>query len=127
LKGAFVTRGPGPLRNDLEKGPEEVGVVVRRLAVQHCGEAFESHTRVDVLARQRVEASVNLAVVFHEDQVPNLGKFPVLQKALTINFRFLRKVYIKYNKELKSNDLLNREKLRQVVHSEFVKFSSSFN
>jgi len=84
LKGAFVTRGPGPLRNDLEKGPEEVGVVVRRLAVQHGGKAFESHTRIDVLAGQRVEAAVNLAVVFHEDQVPNLGKFPVLQELLRL-------------------------------------------
>ncbi len=51
---------------------EDVGVVVRLLALQYHAETLEAHARIDVLRGQRFERAVGLAVELHEYQIPDL-------------------------------------------------------
>ena len=55
----------------LDDGLEHVGVIVRAFALHSHAQTFESHTRVDNLSRQGFEASVRLAVILHEHEVPD--------------------------------------------------------
>ena len=59
----------GDFTND---GLEHVGVVVRRLALHHTHQALEAHAGIDDFVGQSLERTVGLAVVLHEDEVPNL-------------------------------------------------------
>ncbi len=51
---------------------EDVGVVVRRLALQDRRDALEAHPGIDVARRKRDERAVGLRVVLHEHVVPDL-------------------------------------------------------
>ena len=51
---------------------EHVGIIVGFLALQGHAQALQSHTRVNHLVGQGFEATVNLAVILHEHEVPNL-------------------------------------------------------
>ena len=59
-------------------GLEHVGVVVGMLVLHHAHEAFETHTRVDHLMRQRLERTVGLAVVLHEHEVPDFDNLRII-------------------------------------------------
>ena len=59
-------------RDGADERREDVRVVVRLLALQHRAHALEAHPRVHALRGQRIERAVALAVVLHEDQVPDL-------------------------------------------------------
>jgi len=62
----------GELGDGLDEGHEDVGVVVGRLALDDGDDALEAHAGVHALGRQFVEGAVGLAVVLHEDVVPDL-------------------------------------------------------
>ncbi len=51
---------------------EEVGVEVRRHALEHGGDALQAHAGVDAGARQRPQVPRRVALVLHEHQVPDL-------------------------------------------------------
>src|SRR5262249_12701570 len=60
-------------RRDLrEDRREEVGVEVRRLALQDADDALEPHARVDVALRQRLQFAAVAPVELREDEVPDL-------------------------------------------------------
>ena len=59
-------------RHRKDDGAHEVGVVVRRLALQDRGDALEPHARVDGRARQQVALARRLLLELHEDEVPEL-------------------------------------------------------
>ena len=65
-------RPSGALADGVEDRREEVGVVVRDLALDHRGDPLEAHAGVDRRRRQRVERPVALAVELHEHVVPDL-------------------------------------------------------
>ena len=73
-----VVRGIGPvgharpLRDGLDEGLEEVGVVIGELALHHGGDALQAHAGVDAGRGQRVQFSRRVAVVLHEHEVPDL-------------------------------------------------------
>ena len=48
------------------------------LALDGTDEAFEAHTRVDDVHAERLEVSVGLALVLHEDDVPDLDDLRVV-------------------------------------------------
>ena len=51
---------------------EQVGIVVRRDALQHRRQALQTCSGIDVLGRQLFEAAIFSAVVLDEDEVPQL-------------------------------------------------------
>src|SRR5262249_6185597 len=53
---------------------EDVCLVVRHHALEDGGRAFDSHTRVDVLHRERRELPVRVELELHEDEVPELDE-----------------------------------------------------
>ena len=56
----------------LDHRSEDVGIVVGRLPLQSHTETLEAHTGIDHLIRQRLQATISLAVILHEDEVPDL-------------------------------------------------------
>ena len=64
--------------NHLDDGLEDVGVVVRGLALQGAHQALEAHAGVDDVGRKPLKAAVGLAVVLHEDEVPDLDDLRVV-------------------------------------------------
>ena len=70
----------GEFRKFVEKGPEDIGVVVRdgfgevgeaTRALHDRGHALEAHARVHVLGGERCEGAVLACVELDEDEVPN--------------------------------------------------------
>ncbi len=57
---------------------EHVCVVVAGLALKHHAEPLEAHSGVYVLGRQRLQRAVRVAVVLHEDKVPDLDDLVVV-------------------------------------------------
>ena len=51
---------------------EHVGIIIGFLALQGHTQALQSHTRINHLVGQGLKAAVNLAVVLHEHEVPDL-------------------------------------------------------
>ena len=62
----------GALRDRVEERREEVGVVVRELALDDGRHALEAHAGVDARRGQGIERPRRVAVVLHEDEVPDL-------------------------------------------------------
>ncbi len=56
-----------------DDGTEDIGIVVRMLALQHAHQTLEAHTRIDDIHRQFLECAIGLTVELHEHQVPNLN------------------------------------------------------
>jgi hypothetical protein len=78
LLGIFAIDAARHLSDDLDDRLEDVGVVVGGLALQSHAEAFETHSGVDHLGRQRLKRTVGLAVVLHEDEVPDLDHLGII-------------------------------------------------
>ena len=57
---------------------EDVGVVVRGLALDRTHETLEAHTGIDHFLSQRLQRTVCLAVILHEDDVPYLNHLRVV-------------------------------------------------
>jgi hypothetical protein len=55
-----------------DQGPEQIGVVVRLLALQHRGHPLEPHAGVDRRLRQRRHLAARVAIELHEHEVPDL-------------------------------------------------------
>ena len=51
---------------------EEIDLIVRVLALQHRGDALEPHAGIDRRPRQRLHVALLVAVVLHEDEIPDL-------------------------------------------------------
>ena len=62
----------------VDKRLEDVGIVVRVLALEHAHQALEAHTGIDNVHGQRLEAAVGLAVELHEHDVPDLDDLRVV-------------------------------------------------
>ena len=75
----------------LDEGLEDVGVVVRLLALYHHAEALEAHAGVDMLGLQGLQCAVGEAVELHEDEVPYLDDEGVVlvDEFFTGHFGFL--------------------------------------
>ena len=63
---------PRNLLLGLDDGLEDIGVVVRVLALQHTHEALEAHTGIDHVHRELLERTICLTVELHEHEVPDL-------------------------------------------------------
>ena len=70
LTGPVV--GTGDLLGERHERAKDVGLEVRRDALEDRGDALESHTGVDARLGQRVQGAVFGAVVLHEHEVPVL-------------------------------------------------------
>ena len=71
----FIDMLPGfacERREHINRSSEEICLVVRVHALQHRDDALEAHTRVHMLGRQQLEASVIEEVVLNEDVIPQL-------------------------------------------------------
>ena len=55
----------------LDDGLEDIGIVVGVLALDGTHEAFEAHTRIDDVHAEGFQMTVSLALVLHEDDVPD--------------------------------------------------------
>ena len=62
----------------LDDGLEDVGVVVRVLALQHAHQALEAHAGVDDVHGELLQRAVGLAVELHEHEVPYLDDLRVV-------------------------------------------------
>ena len=62
----------------LNRRLEYVGIVVRLLALQNHTQTLETHTRINVVLRQRLQRTVSLAVELHKYVVPNLNHLRVV-------------------------------------------------
>ena len=60
------------VRDGLDEGTEQIGVVVRVHALENRRDTFQPHTGVDRRARQRIAVTRRDLLVLHEDQVPEL-------------------------------------------------------
>ena len=58
----------------LDDRADQVGFVVRKLALQDGGDAFEAHAGVDGRAGQRRHGARRVAVELHEDEVPDFDE-----------------------------------------------------
>ena len=74
----------------VDYGPDQICVVVRKLALHHRGDALQTHSRVDRRARQRGQDAIGRTLILHEDQVPDLDKAAaaVVRKMLSLASRF---------------------------------------
>ena len=61
-----------------DDGLEDVGIVVGLLALNGANQAFEAHAGVDNVHSKRFEMSISLALVLHEDDVPDLDNLRVV-------------------------------------------------
>ena len=61
------------LGNLVEQRSEDVSVVVGSLVLHGADEALEAHACVHVVVGQRLKLAIGLAVILHEDEVPNLN------------------------------------------------------
>jgi hypothetical protein len=60
------------IRGGLDQALEQIGVVVAVHTLEDRSDAFQAHAGVDTRRRQRLHLPVGIAVVLHEDQVPDL-------------------------------------------------------
>ena len=60
------------------EGLEDVGVIVGFLALQGHAQALQTHTRVNHAVGQLLERAVGLAVILHENEVPNLNHLRIV-------------------------------------------------
>ena len=51
---------------------EDVGIIVRVLALKHAYQALKAHTGIDDVHGQLLQRAVGLAVILHEYEVPDL-------------------------------------------------------
>ncbi len=58
----------------LDDGVDQVGIVVGDLSLQDGGDAFEAHAGIDRGTRQGVQFARGVAIVLHEDEVPDFDK-----------------------------------------------------
>jgi hypothetical protein len=77
-KLTLVLPRPRQLLDLVEKGGEDVGVVVRADILEDRDKTFEAHAGVDVLVGEGSEGGVGFAVELHEDVVPNLEDIGVV-------------------------------------------------
>ena len=68
----------GNLLLGLDDGLEDVGVVVRVLALHHADETLEAHAGIDDVHRQGLQRTVGLAVELHEHDIPDLDDLRVV-------------------------------------------------
>ena len=64
--------GGGLARGGGDEVPEQVDLVVAVHTLQHRGDALQPHAGVDARPRQRMQHTRLVAVVLHEDVVPDL-------------------------------------------------------
>ena len=64
----------GFARRRLDEVLKEIDVVVRVHALHHGGNTLEPHAGIDRRFRQRMQLAVLVAVVLHEDEVPDLDE-----------------------------------------------------
>ena len=62
------------LRDEVNDGPQQVGLVVVRRVLQNGGHAFESGSGVNRGFGERREVARRVAVVLHEDEVPDFDR-----------------------------------------------------
>ena len=65
----FLARHRG---DTADRGLENIGVVIRFLALQDHAQALEAHARIDIACRKLLQRTVGLAVELHENEVPDL-------------------------------------------------------
>src|SRR5439155_26870350 len=58
----------------IDDGPQQVGVVIRKLALEDGGRALESHAGVDRRAGKRGHNAVGGALILHEDEIPDFNE-----------------------------------------------------
>src|SRR5438067_11942049 len=70
--------------------PDQVAIVVRKLALKNSRNALETHTCVDGRTWKRRQRSVIGTIELHEDQVPDLDKAPAgIRRKLFVLAAFL--------------------------------------
>ena len=62
----------------LEHRLKDIGVVVRGLALDRTNQTLKAHTGIDHFLCQRLQRTVRLAVILHEDDVPDLDDLRVI-------------------------------------------------
>ena len=62
----------------LNRRLEHIGIVVRFLALQNHTQTLETHTRINVVLRQRLQRAISLAVELHKYVVPDLDNLRVI-------------------------------------------------
>ena len=74
--------------NHTDDGLEHVRVIVGCFPLQGHAEAFEAHAGIDDAGREGFEASVSLAVILHEDEVPDFDdlRMVVVHQVTSGNF-----------------------------------------
>ena len=63
---------PSKGSNRLNHRGEDIGIIVRRLPLHSHTEALKAHPGINNLIGKRLKRTISLAVILHEDQVPNL-------------------------------------------------------
>ncbi len=58
----------------LDDGLNEIGFVVRKMALEDGGEALQTHAGIDGRFRQRCELAIDRAIKLHENKIPNFDK-----------------------------------------------------
>lgn len=70
-KFALIASHTGQLLYSGKDREEDVGIVIRPFVLYHGYKSFETHAGVDMLQRQRLEASVVLSIELNENVIPN--------------------------------------------------------
>ena len=70
----YSTPQSSPARSMI--GQDQIRIVIRKLALQDGGDAFESHAGIDGRTRQRRHRARRIAIELHEDQVPDFDEAP---------------------------------------------------
>src|SRR5579884_785222 len=72
-------------REMINNGAEEVGIEDRFLALHHHRETLKTHARVDIFLRQRCTRTIEVLIILHEDEVPDLQEALAITTRLTIS------------------------------------------
>src|SRR5207248_1919648 len=67
-----VVLHPEQIRRPIDDWPQQIRVVVRKMALQNSRNTFEAHAGVDRWSRQRCERSIYRAIELHKDEIPDL-------------------------------------------------------
>ena len=62
----------------LDDGLEDIGIIVRVLALQHTNQTLKAHTGINHVHTEFLKTAVSLAVELHEHKVPDLDDLRVV-------------------------------------------------
>ena len=89
-------RTPGQLRSAVNQRREQVGLIIRDHALEHCRHPLQPHACINRRLGQRMQLPGSVPVELHEHQIPNLDVPPAIagERAIRVTLLGRRRTHI---------------------------------